>query len=872
MPKKSSYQFLSDWWRTVSHSTRVAVCTIVLGGICTIGCWLWMVSCGSLSTMDIAVGMLGILSITYIGYVLWYFFSQSIRRDILLMRNGYWAYVIGLVVAFPLAIAAILLFCEYPVEQIFTDNTSATLCQYGDGSNTQSPTSPHVFWTVYFHFVDPGNQHMTSHDGRWLAGFVALIGMLLFNGLLVTTLLGWIDQRKDCWQRGKIRYSIRQLSQGRFAVVIGANEIAASVIKNLLQTKSSIPTLDCLCDKENHRVILQTSCEPQEVRDVLASHLTQDELDRVIIYNALRDSQKEIANLYLEHATEIYILGENTTINGGETYHDAMNMCCLNLIANHLQKIKDASAQNKPFKRKLCRVLFDYQTTYSVFQFSDVSKEVADTLVFVPFNRYEAWARKVLVEHCANDHGRTIQYTPLDGYEGIKYADNQYVHLVVVGMSKMGVAMGVQALYQAHYPNYLRDAKLKTRVTFIDTNADKEMAFFKGRYATLFELARYRYLDANDEEILKANRLNSQEECDAEENSQRYKWIDPMLNATCKWKHLSNQGTNFLDMEIEFVKGELESDGVREYLRKVAADNNAKLTIAVCLTQTHQSVAASLYMPVDVYNSPNLQQIWVYQREAADIVINLWDKIVRNSSVRYQRLRPFGMLYGEYMETRRRYLKAMLLNVAYDNVVGKKAPWPIDLLDKNDIGRVKASEAWKNLIVCKKMASKCFVDAMYQKLRNCMELTKEEATGGYNNALFYSEDAMDRITRALHDNEAFLAQMEHNRWNAEKLLTGFAPIEKDDDDKLRSLVVNGQVTDKQAFNDLKNRLKASPMNVHPNICDFTHLDLIDPWAKDYDQLLNNVIPQLLVLVDGYRTPAYEQWCKAYETAYKEIAQ
>lgn len=74
-------------------------------------------------------------------------------------------------------------------------------------------------------------------------------------------------------------------------------------------------------------------------------------------------------------------------------------------------------------------------------------------------------------------------------------------------------------------------------------------------------------------------------------------------------------------MEIEFVKGEIESDGVRQYLRNISEDENSKLTIAVCLTQTHESIAASLYMPVEIYKK--VQEIWVYQREASDILTNL---------------------------------------------------------------------------------------------------------------------------------------------------------------------------------------------------------------------------------------------------------
>ena len=99
-----------------------------------------------------------------------------------------------------------------------------------------------------------------------------------------------------------------------------------------------------------------------------------------------------------------------------------------------------------------------------------------------------------------------------------------------------------------------------------------------------------------------------------------------MKDEKCKWKHLSRDGQNFLDIEIEFVKGELESEGVRRYLRNISDVNNdfakeSKLTIAICLTQTHQAIAASLYMPVEVYGK--VQEIWVYQREASDIINNL---------------------------------------------------------------------------------------------------------------------------------------------------------------------------------------------------------------------------------------------------------
>jgi hypothetical protein len=105
--------------------------------------------------------------------------------------------------------------------------------------------------------------------------------------------------------------------------------------------------------------------------------------------------------------------------------------------------------------------------------------------------------------------------------------------------------------------------------------------------------------------------------------------------------------------------------GVRSYLEQISNKKNAwvknsKLTIAICLPKTHEAIAASLYMPIAVYDKA--QEIWVYQRESADIVLNL----NKTKDLRYQKLRPFGMIYGEFMSDRSLYLKALLVNGAYD--------------------------------------------------------------------------------------------------------------------------------------------------------------------------------------------------------------
>ncbi len=705
---------------------------------------------------------------------------------------------------------------------------------------------PHLFWTVYYHFIDAGNQHMaSSKGGRGWVALIAILGVLLLNGLLVSTLINYFDHRKERWQKGEVRYRLRSLGKNKFAVILGGNEIATTVVKNLLTGKKTPDDINFKCEGDNKYVILQTCRDPQTVRDELSAHLPEKMMKRVIIYKALRNSIEELKNLYLDYTTEIYVLGESVTNDGGETYHDALNMECVNLIAKMLQSTLEKRVALKAkgiSARKVCKVLFEYQTTFSIFQFSGISKTVEDNLVFIPFNRYESWAREVIVN--------SEKYTPLDG-SGIKEDSDEYVHFIVVGMSKMGIAMGTQAMLHAHY---LNSKKRKTRITFVDTQADKEMAFFKGRYSNLFELTRHRFVDC-DKNYSSSKKYNWEED-----------WIDPIEKAESKWKHLSVEGKNFIDIEIEFVKGELESGGVREFLCQATEQKDAKVTIAICLTQTHQAIAAALYLPIEIYKSDSLQEVWVYQSESADIINNLRHEL--NRDLRYRKLRPFGMILGEYMSDRSQYLKAMLVNAAYDININKKYAWPEDITDKEDTNYKEIKKAWKGLSVEKKWSNKYFVDSIYQKIKSAMCLSDEfEKSQEFCSQIKNGDlSAFLKIKGILESGKLQLAICEHNRWNLQQLLLGYSPCDeqlnhileqqqiKDDDvirNELNQWALDNLNQDIRGLKDIKPKdlLKESELRIHSNICAYEHLDKVDKSAKRYDSELNNAIPTILDLVD-----------------------
>ena len=748
----------------------------------------------------------GYAGLTFMACFLVWFIFNPISRDRVLVKINIWYFM--LVVA--IMVASITTLAWYINEHGLTssdpeDNPFHVALQYALKMREAK---------------EKVNDHYLSLRSFIL---IMLFQVVVFEGLVLAAIVGWTGRRSKKVQQGEVRYSILALKGiipfKKYAVVIGANEVAPSVIKNLLKREDEKKSLNYAHENENQYVILQTSSKVDEVRKTLRSYLTPDECDRVIIYSDLRNSYEGLQDLHLKYASEIYVLGENTTVDGGETFHDTMNMRCVNMIADELiRKHNKESDYNKLIElekslkkenqkaeaeqdkarikalkeeinnvrelllpnRNVCKVLFEYQTTFSIFQFSDVPEKVRYAMKFIPFNRYDSWARRVMMDNKAialvdennvNSH-QQINYTPLDGFKGIKPDDSQRVHFIVVGMSKMGVAMGTQALFQAHYPNYVRDNNLKSRITFIDANAEQEMQFFRGRYATLFELARHRYIDAKE---CKGAPLNS-----------GYKWIDPMLDSKTKWKHLSAGGKNFLDVEIEFGKGELESEGVREYLRQVTADERSKVTIAICLPLTHQSVAAALYMPSEVYK--NVQEIWVYQREASDIITNINPLENHNDDVYecYKKLKPFGMLYGEYIDRRTYYLKALLVNGIYDitDVDNEMHFTKIDLDDKDTY--IDLRKSWKNLTVEKTWSNKYFVDTIYQKVRSTnLALSEEAAIIGYNNEKFFTGNWKESLNKALaelskpigQDKKEYLAECEHNRWNVQQLLLGFSPAD-----------------------------------------------------------------------------------------------
>ena len=184
----------------------------------------------------------GIIGMAYVIYAVYLFFFRKIEMDRKLADGNFLRKVICLVLLLPFTLTILAApFISGPKELAYDDAIYGEDDMGVDEGIRSRQESPTLFWTMYFHFVDPGNQHMsTTLAGRGIAGITAFLGIFLLNGLLVSSIISFIDRRKEWRLDGETRYSVRDLGKNRFAVVIGANEIASSIIKNLLSARGDV--------------------------------------------------------------------------------------------------------------------------------------------------------------------------------------------------------------------------------------------------------------------------------------------------------------------------------------------------------------------------------------------------------------------------------------------------------------------------------------------------------------------------------------------------------------------------------------------------------------------------------------------------------
>ena len=690
---------------------------------------------------------------------------------------------------------------------------------------------------AYYLLITNGGQNFFEGPHIWGA-VITSVGVFLI-AFLTSSLTSLMERRAERYLAGESWYRMKN-----HIVVFGASDYLYSIIREKTRGKKEG------CRSHQHFLIVTTR-DVKAVRREVFSFLEKGVRKKdFVFFFGERTSPEDISHLSLEFAKEVFIIGDSKESDDYESYRDANNMDCVKEIGNYLDRVafgdvevvKNGIVSPRSPKRLLCHVMFEYQTSFAAFQFS--KPQVSPRLDFRPFNYYDLWAQKMLVTQGKEDevyyHMFLDTITPNKEY--ITRNSDKTVHLIILGMSKMGIAMGIQAAHVCHYPNFLSSSEDKTelkrtRITFIDANADIEMDYLKGRFPSMMEETKTRYMD-----------------------------LCGNVRSIEAWR---GDEKGWYDIEWEFIKGRIESPAVQEYIEKAASDKSKIVTISICLPKSHQSMAAAMYLPERVY--ANVLQIFAFQRYSGTIAKSLIGRYA-------QKIVPFGMMECGYDSTLDDDTRAMLVSYVYAsyyalNPSTMKKEGKTDTIYKRFQNFTVSSNGPERYMVYPDYSYIWPYEKVFERLSSAYNAstigTKLRGIGIFN------EEDCHSLTEEQVD---ILKIVEHNRWNLEKMLTGYRALNKEeaammntlwseawntklDEDTINlrkkewELITNKKWEEENPEKDFtvmalweiqRGLLKGSPLRAHLDICSVEELcrrEKEDTIKMDED--LSVAIPKLL---------------------------
>lgn len=303
--------------------------------------------------------------------------------------------------------------------------------------------------------------HFRPRSDYFKYGLIYLLGLVVFNGLLIATITRFMTTRAARYNMGVNTY--RNIKN--HVVIVGYNLSCVPIIRNV-----------CNRDKNSRppTFLLLSSQHPDHVKRIIQTQLQTLE-EHVIVYSGDMGSMTQLRRLNLRHAKEVFVLGE-----GQEPGRDSKNLECARII-------KEIRKEGAPTTILPVNVQFDKPASYSTIKRITIpddyykDEEKKEITYLRPFNFYENWARLLWGTYHLDD------YRPLD--RGQLSKDGQHVHLVIAGFNEMGTALLLEALRICHYPNYNENTGAnKTRITVIDPKMNELLPRFQSQYPYLHQI------------------------------------------------------------------------------------------------------------------------------------------------------------------------------------------------------------------------------------------------------------------------------------------------------------------------------------------------------------------------------------------------
>lgn len=391
-------------------------------------------------------------------------------------------------------------------------------------------------------------------------------------------------------------------------------------------------------------------------------------------------------------------------------------------------------------KKLLCHMLMQSQQTLRMLQTTDFCETFRQKVDLYPFSMNDEWCRSIIFD-----------------YKPITIQSDMCVHVAIFGMDEISEKVAIQAAHVSHFPNYLRNHTLRTRITMIDVNAERKSLDLRKRYRHLFDNSFYRVVKPSEEKAI----------------SEFHK---PMFK---------DGREDFVDVEWEFVKAESWDSVLREKLCIWANDNNQLLTVVMAYNDVNKNISESLLLPQDIYDRSIPIHIYGRQNEGYDVKLPL---VTMAKNVNYIYDRCFHDNFEE---------------------------WHGQILSSVEIDIKKRDSLWTDLSNVKRLSN----------IYNAMTIPSKLRSIGLN------KDDWDKFYDISQRDIEILAQVEHNRWNVEELISGYRPCTDEEQDKIAADVE----TQKDSFRARK---------IHYDLRAYNDLrpDKTGRTAQVYDLCLSSALP------------------------------
>lgn len=452
-----------------------------------------------------------------------------------------------------------------------------------------------------------------------------------------------------------------------------------------------------------------------------------------------------------------------------------------------LELLKQLAQKEEKGKRPIVHLLLQSPTTLWLLQTTDLPKEVNEAFDVYPFTMEDVWAKNLFVHLPGVNKWK---YPRLDRV-AINAESKQTVHLVISGFDSQAEAVAIHAALVAHFPNYngKDELPLRTRITIIDNDICQQRDNFIARYQNLFDNSFYRTI-----------------------------YVDERRSDFHKPKYYGKEREYFVDVEWEFVDGNVNDAIVRRRLKEWTIDDRQLLTVVVSNDDDDTNLSQCVSLPNEIYEREI--PVMVRQRQSG------LTESIKNVE-RYKNVYPFGMHDCGYDVTLPLVKMAKLLNYFYDCSYNDKKGVPTVLPQE------EVDEAWRKVPSYK---------MRFSNIYNVMTISTKMHTLGHD------DSDTEKFYALTSDEIRSLAETEHNRWSVERLIMGSRPCTDEEREIIRKnieeIISISKRNDGTPLPNDKKKWYRKTKDVHYDLLAYDELE-VDATGKNaqvYDYDLTACIP------------------------------